>query len=246
MGMLARSSFQDHFASLTDPRCPHAPPQRHQLSDMLVIAVCAVIWGADGQAQAAWFAQRLDVPHGMPGQDPFRRVLSRWDPEALTQCFLSWTAALRALSGGAIGSIDGTTLRHAFDPATSPAAMHRGRAWANAQRLGLGQGNVDDTSKELPALPQLFQRLDVAGATGPMDAMGGHKDIAPVITEQQADDVVALKDNPPTLYDDGTLFLDDAKASEVAEIDHAYHDTVDGDHGRLETRRYWLPSASEW
>ena len=254
MGMLAPSSFQDHFASLTDPRCPHAPNQRHQLIDMLVIAVWAVICGADGwedieeygKAQAEWFAQLLDLPQGIPGHDTFRRVLARWDPEELTQGFIAWTAALRDLSGGDIVSIDGKTLRHSFDQATSKAAIPMVRAWADANRLVLGQGKVDDKSKDITAIPQRLKLLDLAGATVPIDARGCQKDIAQVITDQQADDVVALKENHPTLYDDVTLFLDDAKASAFAAIDHAYHDTVDGDHGRIETRRYWSTSALAW
>jgi hypothetical protein len=117
MGMLPASSFQDYFATLTDPRCPHAPNGRHQLMDILVIAVCAVMCGAegwedmedDGKSQTEWFADLLDFPHGIPGHDTFRRVLSRWDPEELTQCFLSWTEALSDVSGGEIVAIDGTT-----------------------------------------------------------------------------------------------------------------------------------------
>ena len=117
MGMLAPSSFQDHFASLSDPRSFHAPNQRHELIDILVIAVCAVICGAEGwedieeygKAQAEWFAQVLDLPHGIPGHDTFRRVLSRLDPEELTQCFISWTGALSDLCGGDIVAIDGKT-----------------------------------------------------------------------------------------------------------------------------------------
>jgi hypothetical protein len=108
MGMRAPSSFQDHFAALTDPRSPHAPNQRHQLIDILVIAVCAVICGAEGwedieeygKAQAEWFAQVLELPHGIPGHDTFRRVMSRLDPEELTWCFISWTGALSDLSEG--------------------------------------------------------------------------------------------------------------------------------------------------
>jgi hypothetical protein len=142
MGMLLPSSFHDHFATLTDPRCPHAPHSRHLLMDILVIAVCAVIGGAEGwedieeygKAQAAWCADLRDLPHGIPGHDTFRRVLSRLDPEALTQCFIAWTPALSAASGGEIVSIDGKTLRHAFDQATSTAAIPMVRAWASANR----------------------------------------------------------------------------------------------------------------
>lgn len=112
MGLLSPSSFHDHFASLTDPRCPNA---RHQLSDILVIAICAIICGAEGwedieeygNAQAEWFEDVLDLPHGIPCDDTFRRVLSRLDPDELTQCFISWSEALSDMSGGDLVSIDG-------------------------------------------------------------------------------------------------------------------------------------------
>ena len=254
MGMLAPSSFQDHFALLTDPRSSHAPNQRHQLIDILVIAVCAVICGADGwedieeygKAQAEWFAQVLDLPHGIPGHDTFRRVLARLDPEELTQCFISWTGALSDLSGGDIVSLDGKTLRHSFDRAASKAAIHMVSAWANANRLVLGQVKVDDKSNEITAIPKLLKLLDLAGATVTIDAMGCQKEIAKVITDQEADYVLALKENHPTLYDDVTLFFEDAKSTDFAEIDHEHHETVDGDHGRIETRRYWITSDIEW
>ena len=130
MGMLPASSFQDYFATLTDPRCPDAPNSRHQLMDILLIAVCAVICGAEGwedieeygMAHAKWFADILDLPHGIPGHDTFRRVLSRLAPDELTQCFISWTTALCDLSGGDLVAIDGKTLRHSFDRAAAKAA----------------------------------------------------------------------------------------------------------------------------
>ena len=254
MGMLAPSSFQDHFAALTDPRSPNAPNQRHELIDILVIAVCAVICGAEGwedieeygKAQAEWFAQVLELPHGIPGHDTFRRVLSRLDPEELTRCFISWSGALSDLSGGDLVSIDGKTLRHSFDRATSQATIHMVSAWANANRLVLGQVKVEDKSNEITAIPKLIKLLDLAGATVTIDAMGCQKAIAQDITDQGADYVLALKENHPTLYDDVTVFFDEAQTTEFAEIEHAYQETVDGDHGRIETRRYWITSDIEW
>lgn len=248
------SSFQEHCASFTDPRASHAPNQRHEFLAILVIAVCAVICGADGwedieeygKAQAAWFAEVLDLPHGIPGHETFRRVLARLDPDELTQCFMSWTAALSALSGGDLVAIDGKTLRHSFDRAAAQAAIHMVSAWANRNRLVLGQVKVDDKSNEITAIPQLLKMLDFTGATVTIDAMGCQKEIAKVITEQGADDVLALKKNHRTLYDDVTLFLDDARAKAFTEIDHAYHETVDGDHGRLEIRKYWITSEIDW
>ena len=254
MCMRAPSSFQEHFASLTDPRSPHAPNQRHALIDILVISVCAVICGAEGwedieeygKAQAEWFAEALELSNGIPCHDTFRRVLSRLDPDELTRCFISWTAALSDLSGGDIVSIDGKTLRRSFDRASSKAAIHMVSAWANCNRLVLGQVKVDDKSNEITAIPKLLKMLDLTGATVTIDAMGCQKEIAKVISEKEADYVLALKKNHNTLYEDVTLYLDDAQASNFAEIDHGYHETVDGDHGRIETRRYWITSKIDW
>ncbi len=254
MCMRAPSSFQGHFASLSDPRSFHAPNQRHDLIDILVITVCAVICGADGwedieeygQAQAAWFTEVLDLPHGIPAHDTFRRVLSHLDPDELTQCFMSWTAALSDFSGGDIVAIDGKTLRHSFDRAASKAAIHMVSAWASANRLVWGQVKVDDKSNDITAIPKLLKMLDLSGATVTIDAMGCQKEIAKVITEQGADYVLALKKNHSTLYEDVRLFLDDARASEFAEIDHEDHETVDGEHGRIETRKYWITSDIDW
>src|SRR5262249_25050043 len=245
MGMRVPSSFQEHFASLTDPRSSHAPNQRHVLLTILVIAVCAVICGADGwedieeyvKAQAEWVAEVLDLPHGIPSHDTFRRVLSRLDPDELTQCFLSWTAALSDFSVADIVAIDGKTLRHSFDRAAAKAAIHMVSAWASSNRLVLGQVKGEAKSNEITAIPNLLKMLDLTGATVTIDAMGCQKEIAQVITDQGAEDVLALKKNHRTLYDDVTLFLDDARSNEFAEIDHAYHATVDGDHGRIETRK---------
>ena len=254
MGLLTSSSFEDHFATLTDPRCPHAPNQRHELMDMLVIAVCAVICGAEGwedieeygKAQADWFAELLELPHGIPSHDTFQRVLSRLDPDELTDCFLAWTRALSELSGGDIVSLDGKTLRHSFDRASSQAAIHMVSPWSSANRLVLGQVKVDDKSNEITAIPKLLKLLDLAGSTVTIDAMGCQKEIARVITDKQADYVLALKKNHGTLYEDVKVFFDDAQATTFTEIEHTYHETVEGDHGRIDTRRYWVTSAIEW
>jgi len=222
--------------------------------DILIIAVCAVISGAEGwedieeygQSQEEWLADLLELPHGIPGHDTFRRVLSRLDPEEFTQCFMTWTQALSQASEGEIVAIDGKTLRHAFDQATSTAAIHMVSAWASANRLVLGQLKVAEKSNEITAIPHLLQLLDLAGAVVTIDAMGCQKEIAQTITERGADYVLALKENHQTLYDAVTLFLNDARDTQFADIAHTYHETVDGDHGRIDTRRYWITSEIEW
>src|SRR2546423_15501728 len=239
MGMRVPSSFHDHFAALTDPRCPHAPNSRHLLMDILVIAVCAVISGAEGwedleeygKANAAWLGDLLDLPYGIPGHDTFRRVLSRLVPEELTQCFLAWTNALSAASGGDIVSIDGKTLRHSFDHATSTAAIHMVSAWASANRLVLGQLKVEEKSNEITAIPALLRMLDVTGCIVTIDAMGCQKEIAAQIKSQEADYMLSLKGNQGTLHKDVADYFQWAEKINFKGIPHGFTQTVEKDYG---------------
>jgi len=243
--------IREHFASLTDPRCTNA---RHQLLDILVLAICAVRCGAEGwedieeygDAQAEWFKQVLDVPHGMPSHDTLRRVLARLDPDEFTRCFLSWTQALSERSAGEIVAIDGKTRRRSFDRAASKAAIPMVSAWAKTNRLVLGQLKVDDKSHEITAIPKLFTLLDLQGCIVTIDAMGCQKDMAHTIIQQAADYVLALKDHHPTLYEDVTLFLQDAKAHNRGQVAYQGEETVDADHGRVEIRTYWITSDIAW
>jgi predicted transposase YbfD/YdcC len=246
----ASARLFDHFAHVSDPRSSNA---RHPLFDIFVIALCAVISGAEGwedmeeygQAQAEWFEQFLELPHGIPSHDTFRRVLSRLNPDELTQCFVDWTEALRESIGGDIVAIDGKTLRRSCDHAASKSAIHMVSAWANANRLVLGQRKVDDKSNEITAIPKLLKMLELEGAIVTIDAMGCQKDIARSIIEQGADYVLALKDNHATLHEEVQLYFDDVKADRFDHVTYDHHTTVDADHGRLETRHYWLTSDIE-
>ena len=240
----------DAFAQVHDPRSTNA---RHQLFDIFVIALCAVISGAEGwedmeeygQAQAEWFKQFLALPHGIPSHDTFRRVLSRLKPDELTQCFVRWTEALRASLAGEVVAIDGKTLRRSFDHAASKGAIHMVSAWANAHRLVLGQLKVDDKSNEITAIPKLLQMLELEGATVTIDAMGCQKEIAKTISEQGAEYVLALKDNHPTLHAEVHLLFEDITAERLDTLTSQHHTTIDADHGRLETRHYWITSDIE-
>jgi predicted transposase YbfD/YdcC len=153
------------FASFAHVSAPRRANARHRLCDIFVIALCAVISGAEGwedmeeygQAQVEWCKQFLALPHGIPSHDTFRRVRSRLKPDELPQCFVSWTAALCESLDGEIVALDGKTLRRSFDHAASQGAIPRVSAWANAHRLGLGQRKVEDKSNEIPALPQLLR-----------------------------------------------------------------------------------------
>jgi predicted transposase YbfD/YdcC len=158
----ASARLFDAFAHVSDPRRANA---RHRLCDIFVIALCAVISGAEGweameeygQAQMEWCKQFLELPHGLPSHDPFRRVLSRLQPDELTQCVVHWTEALRESRDGEIVARDGKTLRRSFDHAAAKGAIHLVSAWANAHRLVCGQRKVDDKSNAITAIPTLLR-----------------------------------------------------------------------------------------
>jgi len=172
-------------------------------------------------------------------------VLSRLKPEELPQCFVHWTAALRESLDGDTVALDGKTLRRSFDHAASQGALHMGSAWANAQRLGLGQRTVADKSNAITAIPQLLRMLELAGAIVTSDAMGCQKEMAQTMTEQGAEYVLALKDNHPPLHGEVPLLFEDVKEGRLDHITAAHHTTTDADHGRLETRHYWITSDIE-
>ena len=246
----ASSRLLDHFALVTDPRGPNI---RHHLFDIFVIALCAVISGAEGwedmeeygQAQADWFQQFLALPYGIPSPDTFRRVLSRLKPEELTQCFINWTDRLRESIAGETVSIDGKTLRRSFDRAAAKDAIHVISAWASANQLVLGQLKVDDKSNEITAIPRLLGLLELDGATVTIDAMGCQKEIARTIVEQGADYVLALKDNQATLRGEVKLLFDALSTTGLTDVAVDRYERVDADHGRIETRRYWLTDDIE-
>ena len=251
MEKLASSRLLDHFASVSDPRGPNI---RHPLFDIFVIALCAVISGAEGwedmeeygQAQADWFKAFLDLPHGIPSPDTFRRVLSRLQPQQLTRCFINWTDSLRQSIPGGTVAIDGKTLRRSFDRAAKKGALHMISAWASANRLVLGQLKVDDKSNEITAIPRLLGLLELNGATVTIDAMGCQKEIARTIVAQGADYVLALKDNQATLHAEVQLLFDAATTTTgLSDVRCDDYQRVDADHGRIETRHYWLTSDIE-
>jgi hypothetical protein len=165
-----------------------------------------------------WFKQVLDIPRGIPSHETFRRVLARLDPDEFTPCFLTWTQALSERSAGEIVAVDGKTLRRSFDRAASKAAIHMVSAWANTNRLVLGQLKVDDKSNEITAIPHLLALLDLKGGLVTIEAMGCQKDMAHTITPQDADYVLALKENHPTLSEDVTLFMQDAQAHNLGQV----------------------------
>jgi predicted transposase YbfD/YdcC len=234
-----------HFAALPDPRVERT--RLHALTDILVIAICATICGADdfvaieawGRAHEGWLKERLALPNGIPAHDTFDRVFRRLDPEAFSRGFVAWVQAVWKATDGEVVAIDGKTLRHSFDRASGKAAIHMVSAWATQNRLVLGQVKVDDKSNEITAIPALLALLDLQGCLVTIDAMGCQKAMARQIMAQGGDYLLALKENQPSLYSDVEEFFAEARATRFAGIAHGFHREFEGGHGRLETRRCW-------
>ena len=194
-------SLAHHFAGLTDPRIDR--PRRHELLDIVAIAICAVVAGADswddiedfGKVTHDWLATSLALPHGIPSHDTFRRAFERLDPEEFQRRFLGWIEALHQATRRQVIAIDGKALRRSFDRARGKSALHLVHARATANHLLLGQGAVDQKSNEITAIPRLLRMLAITGAIVTIDALGCQKEIARTIRDRRADDVLALKAN---------------------------------------------------
>lgn len=244
--------IMEHFGDLPDPG--RQAGRRHFLSDMLPIAICAVICGADefsataefGRAKRKWFKKFLRLPHGIPSADTFERVFARLDPEAFERCFVSWIQALAGSSNGELIAIDGKSLRGSLDRAGKKAAIHMVSAWASGNRLCFGQLATEGKSNEIAAIPRLFELLDLTGATVTIDAEGCQKEIARQIDERGGDYVLALKGNQPTMRDEVKLLFDDAIANGFGDLSYDFYEQTEGDHGRIETRRVWVTPEVDW
>jgi predicted transposase YbfD/YdcC len=194
-------TLEEHFGDLTDPRIDRT--KLHKLLDILVIAICAVIAGADnwedveefGKARLAWFRTFLELPNGIPSHDTFTRVFARLDPEQFQACFMGWMKAVAEVIGGQVIAIDGKVLRRSHDKGIGQAAIDMVSAWACANRLVLGQVKVDEKSNEITAIPQLLEVLAVSGCIVTIDAIGCQTEIAEKIIEREAEYVLSLKEN---------------------------------------------------
>jgi predicted transposase YbfD/YdcC len=251
------------FEALEDPRSEIN--RRHPLSSVLVIAVLAVLAGAAGPTAIARWAKLkrdlltglLDLPHGIPGKDVFRRVLMTLKPDAFEACFNAWIARLRDDAAAETGverpviALDGKAARRSHDAAHGLGALHVVTAWAGEFGLALGQEVCAEKSNEITAIPELLKKIDVRGGIVTIDAMGTQKAIAAGVIAGGADYVLALKGNQGSLHQaviehiDGQLEGDLAAACELV--------TTERGHGREETRVYLqlpapedLPGRGEW
>lgn len=241
-------SIGKHFAELEDPRIDRA--KHHQLLDIIIIAACGVICGADswvdieefGNAKKEWLRTLLELPNGIPSHDTFGRVFAQLNSQEFQSCFFRWVTAIQEATGGEVIAIDGKTLRHSYDRMIGKGAIHMVSAWACTNHLVLGQTKVDEKSNEITAIPELLRMLEVKGCIVTIDAMGCQTKIAQQIVEQEADYVLALKGNQGRFHSEVQEIFNDAHQRSFRDIVHDYDRTVDGDHGRIEIREYWTIS----
>ena len=254
-----------HFEDLEDPRS--TVNLQHPLVSVVVIALMAVLAGAGGPtAIAKWAALKedflvkvLDLPHGVPRKDVFRRVLMALKPAAFQACFANWLRSLRAAAATATGvtqpvlAVDGKTARRSHDRKNGLGALHSVSVWASEFGLSLGQVACAEKSNEITAIPELLRLVDIKGAIITIDAMGTQKAIAEQIIEGEADYVLALKGNQETLHQAVIDHIVDQWEDDFARVKARRHQTKETGHGREEMRSYIqmpvpesLPGLESW
>src|SRR5436305_606035 len=244
------------LAAVPDPRrqCKNL---RHPLVDVLVVGFCGVLCGCEdfvelqtfGRKKEDFFRRFLELPQGIPSHDTFRRVFQAVCPQALQRCLIQWLQGLRqaapAAAQGEVVAIDGKTLRRTFDRARGLGALHLVSGWATANGLTLGQVAVDAKSNEITAIPQLIELLDLKDCVVTIDAAGCQKEIAAQIVAKEADYVLALKENQPTLYEQVSDYFLEQLEKEGPERKLRHHREVEEGHGRSETRETFVAPATE-
>jgi predicted transposase YbfD/YdcC len=251
--------FLEHFKDLPDPRQPGKVI--YPLAEVLLLCLLAVLAGAETFVDIARFGdKKLDLLRrfrpfrdGTPSHDHLGDIFATLEAEAFQRCFVAWVAALTGTSAEVI-AIDGKTLRRSYQQKGAKAPIHMVSAFAARARLVLGQVKVAEKSNEIIAIPKLLDMMAIEGAIVTIDAIGCQRGIAAKIVDKKADYVLALKGNQGTLREDVELFAAEQKAADgFTDSKVSRHETVDGDHGRIETRIYtvihevaWLNERHDW
>lgn len=242
MAQMTVASVRKHFGELTDPR---RREPTYPLMDMVVMALCAVICGADdfvaiakfARTKKEWLSQFLDLTNGVPSHDRFNAVFAALKPEEFEKCLLNWVTSLHEITNGQVVAIDGKTLRRSYDKASSKSAIHMVSAWATLNHISLGQVVTDEKSNEITAIPKLLKMIEIQGALVTIDAMGCQTEIAKTIVDTGADYCLAVKRNQPTLYDGIDAFFSPYFGNDFEGVKVRRHDEHETTHGR-EVQRF--------
>lgn len=237
-------SIARHYEGLPDPRTGNA--KQHIFLEILIMAICAVICGADGWSDVelfannkkAWLKTFLKLPKGIASHDTFGRVFAKIKPEEFQKRFIEWVRAIEKLTAGQVIAIDGKNLRRSHDHDAGKAAIYMVSAWATQNQLVLGQTKVADKSNEITAIPELLQLLEITGCIVTIDAIGTQTEIAKTIIDGGGDYLLSVKENQGHLFED-IQYLFDVDVAHGYEREHSYSKTVNKGHGRMETRECW-------
>jgi len=236
----------DHFGRVRDPREP--AKVRYPLREVLFLVTCASVAGCDdydeiadwGEVNLPFLRRYSEYFFGVPGEDWLRTLVNRIDPELFEACFMSWAASLRPDAADLI-ALDGKSLRRSGDSATAQPPLHLVSAWASSQQLVLAQEPVEAKENECAAILAILKRLTVKGALVTIDAIATNPEIAKAVTDAGGDYLLALKGNQPTLHAEVEAYFAQAPESEIETVQ-----TIDKDHGRIETRTTSLSRNVGW
>lgn len=241
-----QQQWVSQFAELEDPRGRQG--QTHAFLSIVLIAILATIGGATGwedievyaESHQPWLETFLDLNHGIPHADTYRRAFERVNPESLQQCFLAWVNQVVAATGAQVVPIDGKSVKGSYARDKKQSALHLVSAWASEHRLLLGQVKVENKSNEITAIPALLELLDITGCIITIDAMGTQTAIAKQIVAQGADYVLSLKANHPTLYAQVKEWFEATQLKGFEAIEYSYDQRVEAGHHRQEHRQVWV------
>lgn len=252
-------SLIEHFSDCEDPRRDLG--KNHLLIDIIVIGILAAICGTNdfvgmaefGVDRKTWLQTFLKLPNGIPSHDTFGRVFAQIKPSEFRRCFSNWVRSVANLTNGEVIAIDGKTPRRSHNRPLGKGAIELVSAWAQSNRLTLGQLKVADDSNEITAVPELLRLLQIKGCIVTVDAINTQKETVAEIRQREADYVVALKGNHGKLHEAVAELCEAVEQDRTVNLPFDVYETVEKDHGRIETRRYvsiaavdWLPGKEQW
>jgi predicted transposase YbfD/YdcC len=245
-------AIEEHFSQVSDPRKDRT--KDHKLIDIIAIAICAVICGAEawtdielfGNSKLHWLATFLELPNGIPSHDTFGRVFSLVDAQQFQLAFYEWVWAVNDILQGQIINIDGKCLRGSDDKRLGKRAIYMVSAWAVENEVVLGQRKVDEKSNEITAIPELLKILSISGCIVTIDAMGTHTNIAKTIVEAKANYVLSVKENQGHLFEDISVLFAVDQVQNFKYASFEYKKTVNKGHGRIDVRECWSTSNPEY
>jgi len=249
----------EHFSTLKDPRIERK--KLHQLTDIIFLAISAVLSGADGweaiaefgQNKLDWLRRFVPLANGVPSHDCIAYVISRLPAKEFQSCFISWTNEIKEKTDIEVIAVDGKTVRGSHDRKNNKNPLHMVSAWGCANQLVFGQEATEEKSNEITAIPKLLSLLELKGSIITIDAMGCQRDIAEQIINQGGDYSLGLKGNQGLLHEATEDFFKTAQQADFKNVQYSFHEETDNEHGRLEVRRYWiteelctLPNIERW